>query len=159
MIWGVVDLQVGTFLIDTLIKVARLQITSKRWVWFFWDPPTSLHTQLSFSSRGSKTHPAFYHVYEFSEGKMLGVLRANPRLRSLVVQTQKKDGITSFPMDVVELPMLVPPTPWTSANEGGFLVTPSESVSLTLSPSLSWWLSLLVDRVLFLLSSPGAISH
>ena len=64
-------------------------------------------------------------------------------MRSLIARNQKKDRVASFPMDVVELPMVVPPTPWTSVTEGGFLVTPGEPTFFCFFPSS--WPKMVVD--------------
>ena len=77
-----------------------------------------------FTSGSYKAEPAFYHVYEHFDNRVRGVVQANPRVRSLIARSQKNAMLATFPMDVVELPMVVPPTPWMSTDEGGYLVTP-----------------------------------
>ena len=77
-----------------------------------------------FSRRDEFTTAAFEHSYEFENGKKVGYIRAHPSLCSLVKQLESKAEALSFRMESFELPMLVPPRPWTEVTEGGYLLTP-----------------------------------
>lgn len=69
--------------------------------------------------------PAFIHTYDSRKvNKKVGVLKAQPSLYRLMKTLITKDRSPSFKMPALELPMVVPPRPWTSVTEGGYLISP-----------------------------------
>ena len=76
------------------------------------------------SSDESEMVPAFLHTYDARKEKKIGVLRAQPSLYRLIKKLVSKAEAPSFKMPARELPMLVPPRPWTGVTEGGYLVSP-----------------------------------
>ncbi|OWT39669.1 DNA-directed RNA polymerase, mitochondrial [Cryptococcus neoformans] len=97
-----IQLGVGSELVDALLKVAKVERTAK-------DRNTGeIITELQ---------PAFTHAYEYVRGKKLGVIKLNP----VVAARLAKDdiGVVIHPK---HLPMLVEPRPWTAHNRGGYLL-------------------------------------
>ena len=64
--------------------------------------------------------PAFFHSYEYLYGHKLGVIRLNP----VVAERLAKDELRET-LHPRHLPMLVPPKPWLSYNEGGYIYNKS----------------------------------
>jgi DNA-directed RNA polymerase len=60
--------------------------------------------------------PAFYHSYEYSRGRKLGVIKLNPAVASRMATDALRE--TLHPR---HLPMLVKPKPWLSHKDGGYL--------------------------------------
>ena len=70
---------------------------------------------------------AFTHYYIYMEkNKRVGHLKPHPSLYGLFKKLHGKDEALSFIMRSAELPMLVPPQPWTNTNEGGYILIPCE---------------------------------
>ena len=70
---------------------------------------------------------AFTHYYVYVEkNKQVGHLKPHPSLYGLFKKLHGKDEALSFVMSSAELPMLVPPQPWTNSNEGGYVLIPCE---------------------------------
>ena len=63
--------------------------------------------------------PAFYHTYQFVDGRKLGVFRVHDTLDKLITQSFSK-GEFIHPHS---LPMVVTPRLWTKYNNGGYLLT------------------------------------
>ncbi|KAI8507836.1 hypothetical protein Bbelb_140760 [Branchiostoma belcheri] len=72
-----------------------------------------------------KLIPALYHMYTYRNIKQVGIIKPHPMLVQLVEGAQD----TSLVFDSSLLPMLMPPVPWSSVKKGGFLLSPS--ISLT----------------------------
>ena len=70
--------------------------------------------------------PAFYRLCERSHEKTTGILTCHPKLIALYKRLHKKDVQSHFKLDAFEVPMLVPPRPWTSVTEGGYLALSCE---------------------------------
>lgn len=68
----------------------------------------------------SEEQPAFFHSYEYIRGHKLGVIRMNP----IVAERLSKDDVlpTLHPR---HLPMLTPPKPWVSPDNGGYFYNKS----------------------------------
>jgi DNA-directed RNA polymerase len=60
--------------------------------------------------------PAFAHAYEYVKGNKLGIIKLNPAVSSRIA----KDDM-SVVMHPKHLPMLIPPRPWKSFEDGGYL--------------------------------------
>ena len=79
---------------------------------------------LACHSDGADMVPAFIHNYDHRKGRTVGTLKAQPTLYRLMKKLVSKDKSSSFRIPALELPMMVPPRPWTSVTEGGYLVSP-----------------------------------
>ncbi len=93
-----------------------------------------IHLLLSNSCRDESIEkvPAFVHSYDTNlKGKTIGTVNAHPSLYRLIKKLNGKDMSVSFRMPALELPMLVPPRPWTSVAEGGYLVLPGDTQCYT----------------------------
>lgn len=60
---------------------------------------------------------AFSHSYEYVRGRLLGVIKLNPVVASRLARDQI--GVVIHPK---HLPMLVPPRPWRSFDDGAYLI-------------------------------------
>lgn len=65
----------------------------------------------------TETQEAFSHSYEFVRGRLLGVIKLNPVVAARLARD--KVGVVMHPK---HLPMLVPPRPWTSYDDGAYLI-------------------------------------
>ena len=64
--------------------------------------------------------PAFRHIYQAENEKMIGALQAHPSLYKLLESTRDKaQKLLTF--EVRKLPMVAPPRPWCSSTEGGYV--------------------------------------
>lgn len=63
--------------------------------------------------------PAFLHDYVFERNRRAGVIKIHPEIANTVLKTNPGDNI--LPWTARYLPMLVPPTKWTSIVNGGYL--------------------------------------
>ena len=70
--------------------------------------------------------PAFRRIHEKSYQKTTGYLVCHHKLIDLFKKLDKKDIQTHFKMNAFEVPMLVPPRPWTYITEGGYLALSCE---------------------------------
>jgi DNA-directed RNA polymerase len=104
-----VGIYIGTALIDILLRTLKL--------------PDKL-----ISDEDDGNQWAFEHAYEFENEKRVGYIRPHPSLYSMVKRLHTKAIPMHFKMESFELPMLVPPKPWTRVNEGGYLLTPCSIV-------------------------------
>lgn len=106
--------QIGTFLVDTVLKCARL-----------CDLPNH-----AISLKGEdSTAEALFHTYDFRDGKILGVIKPHPTL----VARRGAGGMGSMPRNYrvfrpTELPMLTVPKPWRSVDSSPYLVTPASLI-------------------------------
>jgi DNA-directed RNA polymerase len=79
--------------------------------------------KLTYSPTSEERHPAFFHQYQYIGGKKLGVIKLNEAIA---------DRLSSDPMTATIhprfLPMVVPPSPWTSFEEGGYRRAISKSI-------------------------------
>lgn len=100
--------KVGSVLTSLLIHVAKVPVKGT-------DPTTGK------TVTGSQ--PAFFHTYQYVQGQKIGILKLHKVLiRQLSLDV---DGSLIQPHF---LPMLTPPRPWTSYNEGGYLFSQSTLV-------------------------------
>ena len=86
----------------------------------------SVHSSI-LNSDHTELIPAFTHIHQYSNGKRIGTLKAHSNLYSLIKQLHKKDESLNFKIESTDLPMLVPPRPWSSVTEGGYLITPCKN--------------------------------
>ena len=64
-------------------------------------------------------HPAFFKIFRKRKGNFdVEEMKPNPALFVLFSESSRMD--LTFPPD--DLPMLVPPLPWTSSSSGGYIV-------------------------------------
>lgn len=66
-----------------------------------------------------KQQPAFLHDYVFERNRRAGVIRIHPDIATTVLKTDPGNNV--LPWTARYLPMLVPPTKWTSVVNGGYL--------------------------------------
>lgn len=102
--------KLGSVLTSLLLHVAKVPVTGT-------DPSTGKPV------RGKQ--PAFHHTYQFVNGQRLGIIRLH---RNLVRQLASNTLINSVQPQF--LPMLLPPTDWSSHNNGGYRFTPSTLVRI-----------------------------
>lgn len=93
-------LAIGSFLVDQLIKSAKIVRRIK-------DDEGNVHTE---------EQPAFSHAYEYVKGNKQGIIKLNPEVGHMIAND--RIGVIIHPK---HLPMLVPPRPWTSYNNGAYL--------------------------------------
>ncbi|OCF41176.1 DNA-directed RNA polymerase, mitochondrial [Kwoniella heveanensis CBS 569] len=96
------QLGVGSELVDALLKVAKVERVGR-------NPETGEEVV--------EEQPAFTHAYEYIRGKKLGVIKHNPVVAARLARDSV--GVVIHPK---HLPMLVEPKPWTSHNNGGYLL-------------------------------------
>lgn len=101
----VISFQVAGVLVDLLIKTAMVD--------------TNL-----FNASTPETVPAITHGYSSYEGRRFGILKMHPAVSRLYRSYLTNQG--NIAMEAEKVPMLVPPRPWTSTNEGGYLVHPGK---------------------------------
>eukprot|EP00835_Amoeboradix_gromovi_P006325 NODE_725_length_4780_cov_0.211066.p1 type:complete len:1245 gc:universal NODE_725_length_4780_cov_0.211066:4420-686(-) len=94
-------IQLGAFLLDSLIKVAKINI------------PSTEEGKESLSN-------AIYSSYIFGAGNRKAIVRVHPYLNSIIMNSNVIQA-----MDVETLPMIVPPKPWRSWKFGGYLTSQS----------------------------------
>ena len=70
----------------------------------------------------SEEQPAFSHGYDYVRGRKQGLIKLNP----VVASRLGRDHIAVV-IHPKHLPMLVPPQPWTSYNDGAYLIHRGES--------------------------------
>ncbi|CAG8507454.1 1798_t:CDS:2, partial [Acaulospora colombiana] len=100
----VVRAKIGSVLAAMLIEVAKLQVST-------------------IDANGKKITeivPAFFHSYEYSRGKKIGVIKLNPQLIKLL--SAESIGEHLHPR---MLPMLIHPKPWLTYNSGGYFTSPT----------------------------------
>lgn len=106
--------KVGSILTSLLIHVAKVPVKGT-------DPTTGK------TVTGSQ--PAFFHTFQYSHGQKVGVLK----LHKSVIRQLSSD-VNSSLIQPHFLPMLTPPRPWVSYNEGGYLFSQSTLVRTRDSP-------------------------
>jgi len=79
--------------------------------------------------------PAFHHTYQFLSGQKLGVLKIH---KEVIRQLAGKSLSNCVQPQL--LPMLVPPRPWSSHNDGGYLYSQTALVRIKDSPETSAYL-------------------
>jgi DNA-directed RNA polymerase len=103
-----VKAKLGAVLISMLLHCAKVPVTKT-------DPSTG--------EKITQHQPAVQHAYEYVKGRRLGVLRLHPD----VVQKLGTEPLRGSALGR-NLPMLVPPLPWLSWNDGGYYYTRSRVV-------------------------------
>jgi DNA-directed RNA polymerase len=124
-------LQVGGTLLDVLLK--------------------SVTFESDASNPDSKPMRVFYHVYEFIAERKVGYVKAHPHILNLLRGTVYKIKIESD-----KVPMLVPPRPWVSAFDGGYLLLPT---SLVRTPPESYHNELLSEKSTSLTAVCDAVNY
>lgn len=71
------------------------------------------------ATKPKKQQPAFLHDYVFERNRRAGVIKIHPDIANTVLKTNPGENI--LPWTARYLPMLVPPTKWTSVVNGGYL--------------------------------------
>ncbi|EEQ40343.1 putative DNA-directed RNA polymerase [Clavispora lusitaniae] len=102
--------KLGSVLTSLLLHVAKVPVTGT-------DPTTGKQV------KGKQ--PAFHHTYQFVNGQRLGIIKLH---KNLVKQLASNTLINSVQPQL--LPMLLPPSDWTSHNQGGYRFTPSTLVRI-----------------------------
>lgn len=106
--------KVGSVLTSLLIHVAKVPVKGT-------DPATG--------NTVTGSQPAFFHTYQYVQGQKLGVLKLH---KNIIKQLSLDvDGSLIQPHF---LPMLTPPRPWTSYNDGGYLFSQTTLVRTRDSP-------------------------
>ncbi|CAG8530136.1 4387_t:CDS:10, partial [Acaulospora morrowiae] len=96
--------QIGSILAGMLIDVAKIQVS----------------TVDANGKKITEMVPAFFHSYEYTRGKKIGVIKLNPQLiKWLSVESV---GEHLHPR---MLPMLIHPKPWLTYNSGGYMTSPT----------------------------------
>lgn len=78
------------------------------------------------NSKQKKDFPAFYNIFRYENRKLKEEVKPHPVLVKLIRASVPET--MSFAVD--EVPMLCPPVPWTSVENGGYLITSSQMVRL-----------------------------
>lgn len=108
--WPVnVRTKVGAFLLSALFETAKMPVSVRNRNTGEWI------TQIQ---------PAFSHGQQFKIGKRTGILLANPAL----VESLRKEPVHSLLCK--QLPMLIPPEPWTQFGRGGFITPSAKAVRI-----------------------------
>jgi len=71
------------------------------------------------AAKKAEKKPAFLHDYVFERNRRAGVIKIHPEIANTVLKTNPGENI--LPWTARYLPMLVPPTKWTSIVNGGYL--------------------------------------
>ncbi|KAI9787243.1 MAG: DNA-directed RNA polymerase [Geoglossum umbratile] len=99
-----IKVRVGGLLVSLLVGAAKMPVVREH-------PETG--------EKVSQNQPAFFHTYQYQQGKKVGVLMAN----SSLVEKLRSEPVAGALAK--HLPMVVAPKKWASFNDGGFLVNPS----------------------------------
>lgn len=102
-----VVLRIAAFLLSIMFKEAKLPVRIQN--------PDTKKLELQMQ-------PIAKHSYFFSDGKKHGGIEMHPELQSRL-KREPPVGIIAK-----HLPMLAPPRPWTSLNQGGYLTSATEAV-------------------------------
>ncbi|KAH0545507.1 hypothetical protein FGG08_000335 [Glutinoglossum americanum] len=100
-----IRLRVGGLLASLLIRVAKVPVVREH-------PETG--------EKVSQNQPAFFHTYQYQQGKKVGILMVNSFLGEKMRLEPVRDALAK------NLPMIVAPKKWTSFGDGGFLKNSSE---------------------------------
>ena len=92
-------IKVGAVLLSHLMDIAKVQVSRK-------DPKTGMELQ--------ETQPVFFHTFQYSSGKRLGVVRLNSAVTEILAKAPVSSAIAKY------LPMVAEPKPWVGFREGGF---------------------------------------
>uniref|UniRef100_A0A8C5LN70 DNA-directed RNA polymerase n=1 Tax=Leptobrachium leishanense TaxID=445787 RepID=A0A8C5LN70_9ANUR len=95
--------QVGTFLVDLMVKEIKLQ--------------NSLCPQ-----NESKLIPVLYHMYSFRSTRQIGLIKPHPIFSQIVSDA----GETKLTFESHIIPMQCPPVPWTCTRFGAYLFSPAK---------------------------------
>ena len=79
-----------------------------------------------FNSKSPEVVNALTHGYSSYEGRRFGILKMHPAMSRIYKSYLTNQG--HIAMETEKVPMLVPPRPWTSINEGGYMVHPGKSL-------------------------------
>ncbi|KAI9772458.1 MAG: DNA-directed RNA polymerase [Geoglossum simile] len=100
-----IKVRVGGLLVSLLVGAAQMPVVREH-------PGTG--------EKVSQSQPAFFHTYQYQQGKKVGVLMANSSLVEKLRSEPVADALAKH------LPMVVTPKRWTSFNDGGFIVNSSK---------------------------------
>lgn len=118
--------KVGSVLTSLLIHVAKVPVEGI-------DPSTG--------GRVTGSQPAFFHTYQYVQGQKLGILKVHKNII--------KDLSKNLDSNLIQphfLPMVTPPRPWTSYNEGGYLFSQNLLVRSKDSPETVAYLKAASER-------------
>ncbi|KAF1992872.1 mitochondrial DNA-directed RNA polymeras-like protein [Amniculicola lignicola CBS 123094] len=101
--------RIGAIFVDMILKSAKVTITAT-------DPRTG--------EQVSTTQPAFSHTTSFAQGRNYGWINHHWKI------AEKLATAPVHNMDFNRPPMLIPPKPWTSFNDGGYYTKPGEVVRI-----------------------------
>lgn len=118
--------KVGSVLTSLLMNVATVPVTGV-------DPNTNKTVM------GER--PAFFHTYQYVQGQKLGVLKLH---KSIIKQLSA--DVNGSLVQPQFLPMLTPPRPWTTYNDGGYLFSQSILVRSRDSPETIAYLKAASER-------------
>lgn len=82
-----------------------------------------VNTEL-FNARTPEIVPVLSHGYGSYEGRRFGILKMHAAVARIYKSYLTNQG--DIAMEAEKVPMLVPPRPWSSVNEGGYLVHPGK---------------------------------
>lgn len=113
--WDVTDhIQIGSALVSLIIQIAKI--------------PKDLDGTINLSKLDETNFPslnAFKHSYIFMNGKSHGIISFDPDLLELCNPISSKDNQTNPFLLNKYLPMVCPPVPWQSLENGGYLSLPT----------------------------------
>ncbi|KAI9790017.1 MAG: DNA-directed RNA polymerase [Peltula sp. TS41687] len=95
-----IKIKVGAALVSMLLRVAKI---------------TAIRTNLETKEEVPHVEPAFFHSYQTSRGKKMGVFMANAQLAEKLRTEPASHSLARH------LPMVVEPRPWKAFSDGGFL--------------------------------------
>ena len=104
--------KLGAFLVSALLDTAKFPVTLEH------PESKELVTQIQ---------PAFFHTYHFRNGKKLGALQPNKAL----IRQMKQEPVHS--VLAKQLPMIIPPDPWTGFSKGGYISHPGKMMRIKLN--------------------------
>ena len=84
-----------------------------------------------FNARSPEIVPVLSHGYGSYEGRRFGILKMHAAVARIYKSYLTNQG--DIAMEAEKVPMLVPPRPWSSVNEGGYLVHPGKLSSACIS--------------------------
>jgi DNA-directed RNA polymerase len=117
--------RVGAYLVDKLLQVATIRVGEDEL--YVLIPRANPITN---EGCRAESHPAFYHSYDYYQGRRVGVIRVHPKVVTQMSKEPPQDQLYAR-----HLPMLVPPRAWVGEDEGGYLFSKSESSTLTVRES------------------------
>ena len=84
-----------------------------------------------FNARTPEIVPVLSHGYGSYEGRRFGILKMHAAVARIYKSYLTNQG--DIAMEAEKVPMLVPPRPWSSVNEGGYLVHPGKLFNASVS--------------------------